>query len=73
MNEIKFNEVTTDILKVIELLEYEDKDKELMKYELLIAIARFTSDIETYEENKRVLNELIVNRKINIKRMEYND
>lgn len=73
MNEIKFNEVTTDILKVIELLEYEDEQKQLMKYELLISIARFTSDIETYEENKRVLNDLVVNRKINVKRKLKND
>ena len=51
-----FNELSKDILVAMDSLDYETKEENLLKSELIINIGRFLSDEESYRENLNILS-----------------
>ena len=58
-----FEEVSNDIIDLITNLHYEDKDKELIKFQIAYILFKMLKNEQTFEEDIKVLDEN-VKRKI---------
>lgn len=70
-NEIKFEQVVSDIILAIDSIKYEnDVHKELLKYEILQVIYRMTETIDIFRDNIDILNQYAINGKERIKKVK---
>jgi len=53
----KFKEVSTDIIDLLTNLHYEDKDKELIKFQILYVFYKMLENEEIFEEDIKVLDD----------------
>ena len=51
-----FEQVSTDIIKAISEIHYEDKHKEYIKYKIMYVLCNMVKNEQTLDENTRVLD-----------------
>ena len=51
-----FEEVSTDIIKLINELHYEDTEKEIIKYKIMYVLCKMVQDENTLKENTLILD-----------------
>lgn len=54
--EEKFKKVTTDIIEAIDKLDYNDKEMELMKVQIEYILYLMTKDLDTYNNDLKILD-----------------
>lgn len=59
-----FEEVSNDIIDLITNLHYEDKDKELIKFQILYVLFKMLQNEQTFEEDIKVLDDNVKRRKL---------
>jgi len=58
-----FEEVSTDIIDLLTNLHYEDKDKELIKFQILYVFYKMLENEEIFEEDIKVLDDNVKRKK----------
>lgn len=70
-DEIKFEQVVSDILHAIDSIKYDnDVHKELLKYEILQVIFRMTETIDIFRDDIDILNQYAINGTERIKKVK---
>lgn len=70
-DEIKFEQVVTDIILAIDSIKYDnDVHKELLKYEILQVIYRMTETMDIFRDNIDILNKYTINGTERIKKVK---
>ena len=59
-----FEEVSSDIIDLITSLHYEDKDKELIKFQILYVIYKMLQNEQVFEEDIKVLDDNVKRSKL---------
>lgn len=58
-----FEEVSNDIIDLITNLHYDDKDKELIKFQILYILFKMLQNEKTFEEDIKALDENVKRKK----------
>jgi hypothetical protein len=58
-----FEEVSNDIIDLITNLHYDDKDKELIKFQIAYILFKMLKNEQTFEEDIKVLDDNVKRKK----------
>lgn len=58
-----FDEVSSDIIDILTNLHYEDKDKELIKFQIIYILFKMIQNEKTFIEDIKILDDNVKRRK----------
>lgn len=58
-----FDEVSSDIIDILTNLHYEDKDKELIKFQIIYILFKLIQNEETFIEDIKILDDNVKKRR----------